>query len=211
MCSSDLGKVRYIGCSNLFGWQIVKTNSIADRLQMPRFVSAQHMYNLLRRDIEREILPACADQGMGMLCWSPLAGGMLTGKYDHAQGPAKESRVGMRREIDLPRYWNDDNFRVIESVVKAAREQDKSPAQVALSWLLGDRRVSAVVVGTRTVDQLDGSLVAGDWDLPVETRDELSQIVPLQHGYPREWIEQSWPNICGQEEFKPWDVVVDRG
>ena len=75
------GKIRYIGCSNCYAWQIVKANMIADRLGKERFISAQHLYNLVRRDIEREILPACADQGMGMLCWSPLAGGFLSGRY----------------------------------------------------------------------------------------------------------------------------------
>jgi aryl-alcohol dehydrogenase-like predicted oxidoreductase len=106
------GKVRYIGCSNYYGWQIAKANGICDRLQLARFISGQHMYNLLRRDVEREILPACVDQGMGMLCWSPLAGGMLTGKYEQQQGPPAESRVGLRADIDLPRYWNDESFQI---------------------------------------------------------------------------------------------------
>ena len=102
----DSGKVHYIGCSNYYAWQIAKANGIADRCDYPRFISAQHMYNLLRRDVEREILPACGDQGMGMLCWSPLGGGMLTGKYRKNDGPAEGSRVELRSNVDLPRYWN---------------------------------------------------------------------------------------------------------
>ncbi len=200
------GKARYVGCSNYFAWQIVKANSIADRLQLSRFISGQHMYSLLRRDIELEILPACSDQGMGMLCWSPLAGGMLTGKYDREQGPAPESRVGVRREIDLPRYWSDQNFKVIDELLSVAAENEKAPSQVALAWLLADRRITAVVVGARTVEQIETSLEAGDWDLPGTLRDRLSNVVPFEHGYPQEWIDMTWSNISGKEEFPPWTL-----
>ncbi len=196
------GKVRYIGCSNYFAWQIVKANGISDRCQSARFVSGQHMYNLLRRDIEREILPACADQGMGILCWSPLAGGLLTGKYDQRKGPPKESRVGLRAEIDLPRYWSDDSFRIIEVLIAVAREMDKTPAQIALAWLLHEKNVAAVIAGARTVEQIQQTLVAGDWDLSSDAYRRLSDTVPPQFGYPHDWIETTWKNIAGQEEFK---------
>jgi aryl-alcohol dehydrogenase-like predicted oxidoreductase len=199
------GKVRYIGCSNYHGWQVAKANGIADRLQLTRFVSGQHMYNLLRRDIEREILPACADQGMGMLCWSPLAGGMLTGKYQRDKGPAPESRVGVRAEIDMPRYWNDDSFQVIDEVLAVASETGQTPARVALAWLLHDRRITSVIVGARKVEQLADSLVVADWDLSDELYERLSHVVPPPPGYPRDWIELTWGNISGNEEFKPWE------
>jgi aryl-alcohol dehydrogenase-like predicted oxidoreductase len=198
------GKVRYLGCSNYYGWQIVKANSVACCRNQTRLVSAQHMYNLLRRDIEREILPACADQGMGLLCWSPLAGGMLTGKYDQRQGPADGSRVGVRADIDLPRYWNDASFRIIDEVRAVATEVDKTPAQIALAWLLHDRRVTAVIAGARTPEQLESNLVAADWDLPDDLYGRLADVVPLDHGYPRDWIDLTWGNIGGQEEFPPW-------
>ena len=200
------GKVRYLGCSNFFGWQIMKANAVADRLGLTRLISSQHLYNLLRRDIEREILGACDDQGLGMLCWSPLASGMLTGKYNKDAGPTKESRVGLRAEIDLPRYWNDNSFRIIDEVKAVADEREKSPAQVALSWALGDRRISAVIVGARTVEQLASSLVSGDWDLPEELYARLANVVPFDHGYPLEWMDMTWNNIAGQEEFSPWKV-----
>lgn len=200
------GKIRYVGCSNYYGWQIAKSNGLADRLGLTRFISGQHMYNLLRRDIEREILPACAAEGMGMLCWSPLAGGMLTGKYRSHEKPASSSRVGLRAEIDLPRYWNEESFRVIDQVLTVAEATGKTPAQVALAWLLHDRRVAAVIVGTRTPSQLEDSLEAGDWDLPDDLYHQLSEVIPFKHGYPREWIELSWDNISGKEEFSPWEV-----
>ncbi len=205
------GKIRYVGCSNYFGWQIAKSNGLADRLGLPRFISGQHLYNLLRRDIEREILPACAAEGMGMLCWSPLAGGMLTGKYRGHEKPAAGSRVGLRAEIDLPRYWNKDNFQIIEKVVAVSEITGKTPAQVALTWLLHDRRVAAVAVGIRTLSQLEDSLEAGDWDLPDDLRQQLTDVVPFKPGYPHEWIELSWENISGMEEFKPWEIQKGTG
>ena len=200
------GKIRYIGCSNYYAWQIVKANAIADRLRLTRFISGQHMYNLLRRDVEREILPACADQGMGLLPWSPLAGGMLTGKYNQDQGPAPASRVGVRFDIDKPRYWHNDSFRIIDEVVAVADQTGKTPAQISLGWLLHNRRVTSVIVGARTLEQIDSNLVIGDWDLPNELHHRLSEVVTFEHGYPREWIELGWSNISGLEEFKPWEV-----
>jgi 1-deoxyxylulose-5-phosphate synthase len=200
------GKVRYLGCSNFFAWQMVKANAVAEKLGLTRFISGQHLYNLLRRDIEREILPACADQGMGMLCWSAIAGGLLAGKYDQKSGPPKDSRVGLRANVDLPRYWNDDSFRIIDEVVAVAKEVGKTAAEVALSWLLGDRRVSAVIVGAKRVDQVTDWLSVGDWNLPTELRDRLTNVVPFFYGYPREWMETTFPNIAGEEEFPPWDV-----
>jgi aryl-alcohol dehydrogenase-like predicted oxidoreductase len=206
------GKVRYIGCSNFFGWQMVKANALAEKLGLTRMISGQHLYNLLRRDIEREVLPACTDQGMGMLCWSAIGGGLLAGKYDKERGPSKESRVGLRAAVDLPRYWNDDSFRIIDEVVAVAKETGVSAAQTALAWLLGDRRVTAVIVGAKCDEQVTDWLPAGDWDLPQELRDRLTNVVPFNQGYPREWVEMNWGNIAGGEEFPPWEVggKVDR-
>ncbi|MDG2383252.1 MAG: aldo/keto reductase [Pirellulaceae bacterium] len=189
------GKVRYLGCSNYFAWQIAKANGISDRNNWERFVSAQHMYNLLRRDVEREILPACVDQGMGMLCWSPLAGGMLCGKYDKSQGPSKDSRVGLRAEIDLPRYWNDESFEVIGELVQIARDVERTPAQVALAWLLKNKGVTAVIAGARNKQQIEASLLAGDWSLSDELYRRLSAKVPFTLGYPQDWIDITRSNV----------------
>ncbi len=204
------GKVRSIGCSNYFAWQIARAAGISKRLGLARFVSGQHMYNLLRRDIEREILPACAAEGLGMLCWSPLAGGMLTGKYRKEDGPPADSRVGLRADIDLPRYWNESSFRLIDEVVAVAESTGRTPAQVALAWLLHDRRITSVVVGARTPSQLEDSLVAGDWDLSEELWERLTSVVPFEPGYPADWIELAWGNIAGNEEFPPWEVQRGR-
>lgn len=193
------GKIRYIGCSNYYAWQIVKLNAIASKSGWSRLISGQHMYNLLRRDIEREILPACADQGLGLMCWSPLASGLLTGKYDFKQGPADNSRVGLRADIDVPRYWNEASFKIIDEAKSIARESGKTVAQVALSWLLHDKRVSTVIVGSRKLEQIKDGLVSGDWDLSDEQYKRLSNVVPFSLGYPDEWIQLTKGNTAGHE------------
>ncbi len=193
------GKVRYIGCSNFYGWQIVKANAVAQQHGWSKLISGQHLYNLLRRDIEREILPACDDQGLGILCWSPLASGLLTGKYDASQGPEKDSRIGLRAEIDMPRYWNANSFRIIDEVKRIAEDTGHTPVQVALAWLLFDRRVTSVIVGSRKVEQIEDALVSGQWDLTEEQYKGLADVVPHQLGYPYEWIQLTRPNIEGHE------------
>jgi len=197
------GMVRYIGCSNVHGWQIVKANAASEKLGLERFCSGQYMYSLLRRDVERDVLPACADQGMGLLCWSPLAGGLLTGKYPRSDAPAEGTRVAVRAKLDLPRYWKEKSFDVIEEVMAVAKEHDKTPSQVALAWLLHDRRVSAVIVGARTVAHVDDNIVAGDWDLPDADYDRLAGIVPFVPDYPQEWMDQTFDGAFGGVEFPP--------
>ena len=196
------GKVRYIGCSNFYGWQIVRANAAADAHGLARLISGQHMYNLLRRDVEREILPACQDQGLGLMCWSPLASGLLTGKYDFNDGPDEGSRIGLRAEIDMPRYWNESSFRVIDEVKTVAKEYGKTPSQVALSWLLYDQRVASVIIGSRKIEQLSEGMDSGDWDLPPEQYRRLSNVVPFVQGYPHEWIEITKGNTTGNEDPK---------
>jgi len=199
----DSGRVRYVGCSNLYAWQIVKAAMTGEQMGGPRLVSAQHLYNLVRRDVEREILPACDDLGLGMICWSPLASGMLTGKYRGQSKPDPDSRFGRNIGIYLSRYWWEEAFALVEEVVKAAGEVDRTPATVALSWLLGDRRVTAPIVGARTVEQIKANLEAGDYDLPMEIRERLTAAMPLRHGYPKDWIDNSLPNTFRHAEFEP--------
>lgn len=197
------GSVRYIGCSNVFAWQMVKANGISTQLNLERFCSAQHLYNVIKRDVEREILPACADQGMGVLCWSPLASGLLTGKYPRSESPPGGSRIAPRANVDVPRYWTDDGFKIADQVAATAKAQGKTPSQVALAWLLHDHRVTAVIIGARTVAQLEDNIVPGDWDLPDEDRHRLSNVVEFQHGYPMDWVKVIYPNTFGREEFAP--------
>ena len=109
---------------------------ISARLGKERFISAQHLYNLVRRDIEREILPACADQGMGMLCWSPLAGGFLSGRYSRDGELPEGTRISYRKKIDVPRYFNDKAFDVVDELKLMSQDIGKTPSQISLAWLL---------------------------------------------------------------------------
>lgn len=201
------GKIRYLGCSNFYAWQIAKTNGIAAVKNVEPLVSAQHLYNLVRRDIEREILPACDDQGLAMICWSPLAAGMLSGKYRDQDKPDAQSRIGIQAAITLPRYWFEDSLRMIDLVVEVAARLKKTPSQVALSWLLGDRRVTAAIIGARRVEQVEENLIAGDFDLPAEIRQELTDAMPLKLGYPYEWMATNLPGTFGKAEFEPPHTV----
>lgn len=194
------GKIRYIGCSNLYAWQIVKANCAAASMGLEKFISAQHLYNLVRRDVEREILPACDDQGMGMICWSPLASGLLTGKYRGHEKPEPDSRFGKQWNIYMDRYWFDGAIKQVDTVVKVAESLGKTPAQVSLSWLLSDSRVTAPIIGVRTLEQLEDNLVVGDWDLPEDARDELTDSMPLPLGYPKDWTANSFQGTFGTDK-----------
>jgi aryl-alcohol dehydrogenase-like predicted oxidoreductase len=197
------GKIRYLGCSNFYGWQISRTNGIAALKNYEKLVSAQHLYNLVRRDIEREVLPACDAEGVGMICWSPLAAGMLTGKYRGAEKPDADSRIGHQAAIALPRYWFDDSLKMIDKLVEVATRLGRSPSQVALAWLLGDPRVTAAIIGARKPDQLADNLGAGDYDLPDDIRTELTAAMPLKHGYPYEWTATNLPSALKKAEHDP--------
>jgi aryl-alcohol dehydrogenase-like predicted oxidoreductase len=200
------GKVRYVGCSNFYGWQIARANGQAALHGWSPLVSAQHLYNLLRRDIEREVLPAADAEGVGMICWSPLAAGMLSGKYRGQDKPDLKSRIGIQAAITLPRYWFDDALKMIDVLADVSQRIGKTPSQVALSWLLGDDRITAAIVGARSAEQIGENLEAGEFDLPVEIRKELTDAMPLKLGYPYEWQALNLGNALGKEEAKPRHV-----
>jgi aryl-alcohol dehydrogenase-like predicted oxidoreductase len=197
------GKVRYLGCSNFYGFQIAQANGIAALKGYEKLISAQHLYNLVRRDIEREILPACDSEGLGMICWSPLGAGMLTGKYRNKDKPDADTRIGIQAAITLPRYWFEDSLKMIDLVTEVAAELGKTPSQVALSWLFGDRRITAAIIGARKVEQVEENLLAGDYDLPDDIRQRLTDGMPLKLGYPYEWMATNLPNTFGKAEFEP--------
>lgn len=182
------GKVRYTGCSNLYGWQIVKANEAARQIGMDPFIAGQYLYNLIRRDIETEILPACVDQGMGVLCWSPLASGLLTGKYRGVEIPDAGTRFTEMGEILNDRFIWNEALELVELVCQIAEELEQSPVTVALSWLLKDHAVTSAIAGARSVEQLEPSLVSGEWDLPDEHYQLLTDKLPHEHGYPCDWM-----------------------
>ena len=197
------GKVRYVGCSNLYAWQLVKANGVAQKNGYASFISGQYLYNLIRRDIETEIIPACVDQGMGVLCWSPLASGLLTGKYRGVDIPEPGSRFKEMGEILNERFIWNEALELVDLVCEIADELGKNPVSVALSWILKDYAITSVLAGARSVEQLAPSLESGDWDLPREHCDRLTQKLPREHGYPCDWMKITLLSNFTKTELEP--------
>lgn len=164
----EAGQVRHIGVSNYTGWQIERTVWTARQLGVGPLASLQPQYNLLARDIELEILPACLENGLGLLPWSPLGGGWLTGKYSRLEHPEGATRLGEdpNRGVEaydrrnIPRTWQ-----ILEEVEGIAGERGVTMGQVALNWLRKRPSVSSVLLGARTVEQLEENLGALEWSL----------------------------------------------
>ena len=173
------GKINYVGLSNFTGWQVQKTADVADARNLSRPVTLQPQYNLLVREIEWEIVPACQAEGLGLLPWSPLGGGWLTGKYKRDKFPSGATRLGEDPERGVEAYGrrsvNQRTWHVLEAVEGVARKRGCSMAQVALSWLRDRPAVSSVILGCRTVAQLEDNLGAADLDLTHEEAVTLDQ------------------------------------
>jgi aryl-alcohol dehydrogenase-like predicted oxidoreductase len=161
----DSGKVRYVGVSNYAGWQLMKTLGIAEREHLPRFVSQQIYYSLQERSAEYELLPLAIDQGLGTLVWSPLAGGLLSGKYRRGQDAPEGARHLSDEWNEPPIYDEDGLYDTIDVLVEIAEDHGVSAAQVALAWLLTRPTVATVIVGARTDAQLADNLKAADLSL----------------------------------------------
>ena len=169
------GKVRYVGCSNFAGWQVMKALGIARAEGLPVFVSQQVYLSLQERSAEYEIVPSALDQGLGLLIWSPLAGGLLSGKYRRDQ-PAPE---GSRHATDWdepPVYDEDKLWDTVDALIEVAEEHGVSAAQVALAWLLGRPAVTSLIVGARTEEQLRDNLAAINLQLSAEEHQRLERV-----------------------------------
>ncbi|MBU6341775.1 MAG: aldo/keto reductase [Bacteroidetes bacterium] len=163
------GKVRYIGCSNLASWQIMKAVAYSNYHRLAKFVSLQAYYTLAGRDLEREIIPVLKDQNLGLMVWSPLAGGLLSGKYKRNG----ENEGGRRVNFDFPPVNKDRAFDVVEALEPMAKSKGVSVAQLALAWLLHQSAVTTVIIGANTTNQLEDNLNATNVTF---TPDELAQI-----------------------------------
>jgi aryl-alcohol dehydrogenase-like predicted oxidoreductase len=178
------GKVRYVGCSNYTGWQLMKALGVAERHGLPRFVSQQIHYTLQAREAEYELVPASIDQGLGILVWSPLAGGLLTGKFRRGgQSPAESRHLS---GWDEPPVRDQDKlYDIVDVIVDVAGDRGVSPAQVSLAWLLQRPAVTSVVIGARTMEQLVDNLGAADLELTQKEQARLEEVSrpPLLYPY----------------------------
>jgi aryl-alcohol dehydrogenase-like predicted oxidoreductase len=169
------GKVRYVGCSNYAGWQVMKALGIARERGLPEFVSQQVYLSLQERSAEYEIVPSAIDQGLGLLIWSPLAGGLLSGKYRRNEPPPEGTRHASEWS-EPPVYDVDRLYDTIEVLVEIAGARGVSAAQVALAWLLARPGVSTVIVGARTEEQLADNLAAEALELSPDEQARLEAV-----------------------------------
>jgi aryl-alcohol dehydrogenase-like predicted oxidoreductase len=186
------GKVRYVGCSNYAGYRLVESLWSADRNHTHRYESVQLQWSLAVRDAEREVVPACREFGLGVLVWSPLARGFLSGKYQRGQAPPAGTRLESWKDsykaFDNDRMWN-----LVDVVRSVASRQKTTPAAVSLAWLLARPEVSTIIVGARTVQQLDDNLKALDVKLSADDLKALDEASKPEWGYPYSFIGQREP------------------
>ncbi|BEV73612.1 aldo/keto reductase [Paludibacterium sp. THUN1379] len=181
------GKVRYIGVCNMAAWQIMKALGVSARHDWARFVSLQAYYTLAGRDLERELLPLLRDQGMGLMVWSPLAGGLLSGKFQRdGSGPAGSRRAS----FDFPLVDKGRAFDCIDAMRPMAEARGVSVAQIALAWLLAQQTVSSVIIGARTTEQLQDNIAASRVRLQDDELALLDQVSRLPEEYPAWMIER---------------------
>lgn len=181
------GKVRYLGCSNWSARHLAAAVTLADMRLWERFVSLQTYYSLVGRDIEHELLPLCVEQGLGVLPWSPLAGGFLTGKYRKGESGPQGAR---RTDFDFPPIDDPRAYDAVEVLAKVAETQNASIAQVALSWLLHQPAVTSVLIGAKNMHQLQANLASAEVELLPEQLAELNAVTLPPVLYPQWMIER---------------------
>lgn len=178
------GKVRYIGASNLAAWQLMKALGISERLNLARFESLQSYYTIAGRDLEREVIPLVQDQKVGIMVWSPLAGGLLSGKFNRDGSGPDGSR---RATFDFPFVEKDRAFDTVDVMREVANELGVTVAQVALAWLLHQPAVTSVIIGAKNTEQLEDNLKSVEVCLSEEQLQRLNEVSALPREYPQ-WM-----------------------
>jgi aryl-alcohol dehydrogenase-like predicted oxidoreductase len=182
------GKVRYAGCSNYEGWRLMEALWLSDTHGLARFESYQPQYSLVVRDIEEELVPICALKGLGIVVWSPLAGGFLAGRYRPGERRLEGTRSAERWAYP-DRFFAATADETLETLLAVAAELDRTPAQVALRWVLEQPHITSAILGARSADQLRQTLAADGWRLPGEALERLTRVSALPRRYPRSMEE----------------------
>jgi len=197
------GLVRYIGVSNWAAWAIMKALGTSERLGLARFESLQAYYTIAGRDLEREIVPMLQSEGVGLMVWSPLAGGLLSGKYSRDD---EKSGEGRRAVFDFPPVNKDRAYDVIDAMRPIAEARGVSVARIALAWLLHQRAVSSVIVGAKRVDQLADNIAATEIDLTGDELAKLDEASRLPAEYPGWMLERQGSYRAEQLNQRPHGV-----
>jgi aryl-alcohol dehydrogenase-like predicted oxidoreductase len=175
------GKVRYIGCSNHAAWQVMKALAVSERDGLTKYVCQQVLYSLISRDVEHEIVPLAVDQSIGLMAWSPLHAGLLTGKFRRGVRPP----VSRLNELDTPGTVDFDRvYRIVDVLDEIAQARGVTPAQVALNWVMCKPGVDTVIVGARDEKQLEDNLSTAGWRLTAEDVAKLDDVSALPEPYP---------------------------
>jgi aryl-alcohol dehydrogenase-like predicted oxidoreductase len=181
------GHVRYVGVSNWASWQIMKALGIAERLNLSKPVTLQAYYTIAGRDLEREIVPMLQSEGVGLMVWSPLAGGLLSGKFSRDGGGAEGDR---RKNFDFPPVDRERAFSAIDVMRPIAERRGVSVAQIALAWLLSRSVVTSVIIGAKREDQLEDNIAATRVALSEDEKAQLDDVSKLPSEYPHWMIER---------------------
>ena len=197
------GKVRYIGCSNLTAWQLMQALGISRAEGLERFKCTQSYYSLAGRELEKEMIPLLEDQGVGLLVWSPLAGGFLSGKFTRDQ----ENADGRRASFDFPPIDREKAYDTVDVMRGIAEAHEASVARVALAWVLAKPVVTSVIIGARNLTQLDDNLGAVDLKLSEDDLEALDAVSRLPLEYPA-WMEV-FPSDRRPGEVRRFDVKDD--
>lgn len=191
----ERGLVRYVGASNFTAWQLQKAVDLSRAHGWEAFSSLQPQYNLLCRSTEWDLIPVCLNEGLGVIPWSPLRGGWLSGKFRRGmEGPPQDSRIAIAEEKGWSERWsaynNEHTWTVLDALHAVAEESGRSPAQVAIRWLLQQPGVTAPIIGVRTLAQLEANLDALGWTLEEGQLERLDKASTLQPSYPHDFIAQ---------------------
>jgi aryl-alcohol dehydrogenase-like predicted oxidoreductase len=172
------GKARYVGVSNFLAYRLARALGRADVLRTVRFVSVQPRYSLLFREIERELLPLAAEEGLGVIPYNPIAGGMLSGKHKLSGGPTQGTRftLGTAGGLYQDRYWHERQFATVERFVSIANEASMSPVTLAIAWVMANPVITAPIIGASKPEQLKASLAAAEVKLPADLKKQLDEL-----------------------------------
>lgn len=189
------GKVRYIACSNFSGWHLMKSLSVSERFGWCKYIAHQAYYSLVNRDFEWELMPLGIDQNIGTIVWSPLASGLLSGKYKRDQPMPKEARVAQGGSpVPGDTIDNEKLYKIVDKLQEIAEETGKTVAQVSLNWLLQRPTVSSIIIGARNEEQLKQNMGAADWSLSTEQVKKLDEVSERFPAYPY-WHQRQFPML----------------
>jgi aryl-alcohol dehydrogenase-like predicted oxidoreductase len=201
------GKVRYVGVSNLFGWQVATATGVTQRLGLAPVVAGQYIYSAIHRELEQEVIPAAAAGGIGLTCYGVFGAGLLAGKYVGMAEPPAGSRMQKRMAMDGGRFWHANGHRAAAAIQAVSKRTGASMAKLAVAWPLGRKFVSAVVLGVSSRAQMLEDLTAADWDMPREDWESIEAATRPAEDNLTWFNRQNYKRVLDAAEFH--DTRVD--